>query len=234
MTVTLGERLALLGLRDVDRVVTHTNRTVMLTLSRRVLRLHAGYAFAPDRVLGAIVRFLNPRVPRRLRRVAQQEFLAFPVEQHAPSRPRRARQERARPGDLLLLHRLETLHRDFNARYFDGTLTQIPFRLSGRMRTRLGELSVDRRTGRPVDIGLSRYHLARHPWPEVEHTLLHEMVHQWQAETGRVVDHGPSFRAKAREIGILPRATRPCSRGPAPMAAAAPGHPAMPAKFGAS
>jgi hypothetical protein len=214
VTVTLGERLALLGLRDVERVVTHTNRTVMLTLSRGVLRLHAGYAFAPDRVLRAIVRFLNPRVPRRLRRAAQQELLAFPVDQHAPSRPPRPRQERARPGDLVLLHRLETLHRELNRRYFDDALGPIPFRLSGRMRTRLGELSVDRRTGRPIDIGLSRRHLAQHPWVEVEHTLLHEMVHQWQAETGRAVDHGPSFRAKASTIGILPRATRPCSRGP--------------------
>jgi hypothetical protein len=34
------------------------------------------------------------------------------------------------------------------------------------------------------------------------------MVHQWQAETGRSVDHGPCFRAKAREVGVLPAARR--------------------------
>ena len=28
------------------------------------------------------------------------------------------------------------------------------------------------------------------------------MVHQWQDETGRAIDHGAGFRAKAREVGI--------------------------------
>jgi hypothetical protein len=70
----------MLGLSDVEQVLTHTNRTVMVSLTRRVLRLHRGYASAPDRVLRAIVRFLNPRVPRAGRRVAEREFLGFPVE----------------------------------------------------------------------------------------------------------------------------------------------------------
>jgi hypothetical protein len=81
------------------------------------------------------------------------------------------------------------------------------------MRTRLGELSVDLRTGRPIEIAISRRHLARHPWAEVEHTLLHEMVHQWQAESGLPVDHLGGFRRKAREVGILPQAKRPIPRG---------------------
>ena len=181
----------------------------MLSLSPEgVLRLHLGYAYAPDRVLRAIVRFLNPRVPRVLRRLAEREFLAFPVQEYAPSGPRAERRERARPGDLALLHRLETLHRELNARHFGGALGAIPIRLSGRMRTRLGELAVDVRTGRPLEIGLSRRHLTRHPWAEVEETMLHEMVHQWQAECGLPVDHGPTFRRKAREVGVLPLAKR--------------------------
>jgi hypothetical protein len=77
------------------------------------------------------------------------------------------------------------------------------------MRRRLGELSVDIRTGRPVELSVSRRHIARHSWAEVEHTLLHEMVHQWQAETELKVDHGPTFRRKAREVGVLPAAKRP-------------------------
>ena len=80
-------------------------------------------------------------------------------------------------------------------------------------RARLGELSVDLRTSRPIEIAISRRHLARHPWPEVEHTMLHEMIHQWQAETGLRVDHGPTFRARARMVGVLPRAKRGVSRG---------------------
>jgi transposase len=204
----LGDRLAMLGLSDIADVVTHTNRTVMLSVSRRILRIHRGYAFAPDRVLKAIVRFLNPRVPRALRRAAEREFLGFPAEVHAPSPPRSERRERARPGDLLLLHQLEASHRRLNAEHFGGALGEIPIRLSGRMRTRLGELAADLRTGRPTRITMSHRHLARHSWTEVEHTLLHEMVHQWQAETGLRIDHGPTFRKKAREVGALPQAKR--------------------------
>jgi hypothetical protein len=203
----LPVRLQELGLRDVDRVVTHTNRTVMLSLNRRILRIHRGYSYAPDRVLKAIVRFLNPRVPRALRRVAERKFLQFPVEEHAPPAGP-GRRERARPGDVLLLHRLEAIHRRLNQEHFGGTLGEIPIRLSGRMRRRLGELSVDIRTGRPLELSLSRQHIARHSWAEVEHTLLHEMVHQWQAETGLRIDHGRTFRQKAREVGVRPAAKR--------------------------
>jgi SprT-like family len=204
-------RLQELGLRDVERVVTHTNRTVMLSLQRRVLRIHRGYASAPDRVLKAIVRFLNPRVPRAQRRAAEREFLEFPVEEHASHPTGHARRERARPGDLVLLHRLETLHRELNRQHFDDALGKISIRLSGRMKRRLGELSVDLRTGRPIELSISRRHIVRHSWAEVEHTLLHEMVHQWQAESGLGVDHGPTFRRKAREVGALPAAKRTIS-----------------------
>jgi hypothetical protein len=205
----LPERLRLLGLRDVSRVLTHTNRTVMVSIgSDGALRLHRGYAWASDRVLRAIVRFLDPRVPRRLRRSAQQELLAFPVEQYAPASPRPTRRERPRPGDLRLIDRLQRVHAELNRRHFGGSLGELPIRLSGRMRTRLGELAVDLKTGRPLEISLSRRHLARHDWTEVEHTMLHEMVHQWQAESGLRVDHGPTFRRKAGEVGVLPAARR--------------------------
>jgi hypothetical protein len=204
----LGHRLAQLGLRDVDRILTHTNRTVMISLARRVLRLHRGYASAPDRVLRAIVRFLDPRLSRASRRGAERVFLGFPVELYAPPPPRAVRREHPRPGDLVWLERLVSLHERLNAAHFGRGLGTIPIRLSGRMRTRLGELAVDLHTGRPLEIAISRRHLLRHPWPEVEHTMLHEMVHQWQAETGLRIDHGRTFRQKAREVGVLPAAKR--------------------------
>jgi hypothetical protein len=208
----LAHRLKLLGLRDVDRIHTHTNRTVMVSLARRTLRLHQGYASAPDRVLRAIVRFLDPRVPRVLRRVAEREFLGFPVEEYAPPPAGRRRGERPRPGDVLLLQRLAELHRQLNEAHFGGRLSAIPIRLSGRMRTRLGELTMDCRSRRAEEITISRHHIRRHPWSEVEHTVLHEMVHQWQAESGLAVDHGPCFKRKARELGIEPLARRPMPR----------------------
>ena len=209
MIEDLSARLYLLGLHGVSRVVTHTNRSVMVSVGkRRVLRIHAGYAFASDTVLRAIIRFLDPRLPRGVRRAAERELLAFPVEEYAASGPPRLRQERPRPGDLLLLHRLSQAFDRFNREHFTGKLSTVPIRLSGRMRTRLGELSVDLRTGRPIEIAISRRHIARHRWSEVEQTLLHEMVHQWQAESGLPVDHGPLFREKARQVGVVPGAKR--------------------------
>ena len=205
----LPERLRQLGLREVSRILTHTNRTVMVSIgSDGTVRIHRGYAWASDRVLRAVVRFLDPRVARRLRREAQRELLAFPAEQYVPSPPRAPRPEPVRPGDLRLLERLRQTLAELNRRHFDGTLGELPIRLSGRMRTRLGELAVELRSGRPLEIAISRRHLARHDWAEVEHTLLHEMVHQWQAESGLRVDHGPTFRRKAREVGVLPAARR--------------------------
>lgn len=124
--------------------------------------------------------------------------------------PRRC--DRPQPGDLLLLHRMEQLHQRLNQEHFGGALSMLPLRVSGRMRSRLGELSVDLRTGGPIEIAISRRHLLRHAWAEVEHTMLHEMVHQWQAENGLRVDHGPTFRAKARAVGVLPRAQRGVGR----------------------
>jgi hypothetical protein len=205
---SLPLRLQALGLTQISRVVTHTNRTVMLSFSKGVLRIHQGYAFASDRVLRAIVRFLNPRVPKILRRAAEREFLAFPVEAHAPSRERARSRERPLPGDVALLHRLEMLHQRLNASHFDGKLGSIPIFISSRMRTRLGELSADIRSGMPLQIAMSRRHLNRHGWAEVEHTMLHEMVHQWQAESGLRIDHGTTFRKKAREVGVIPAARR--------------------------
>ncbi|MGH7630646.1 MAG: SprT-like domain-containing protein, partial [Gemmatimonadales bacterium] len=210
----LAHRLTALGLRGVAAVRTHVNRTVMVSLTaRRVLRVHRGYAFAPDRVLAAIVGFLDARRPRAERRDAERVFLAFPVEQYVPRSARARPSEPPRPGDLTLLHRLHEVHCRFNVEYFGDALGEIPIRLSGRMRVRLGEVSVDLRTGRPIEIAISRLHVARHPWDEVEHTILHEMVHQWQAESGLSVDHGPTFRTKAREVGVLPAARRPVAAG---------------------
>jgi len=205
----LPTRLYLLGLHGVSRVVTHTNRSVMVSIGkRRVLRIHAAYAYASDSVLRAIIRFLDARLPRAVRRAAERELLAFPVEEYASSGPSRIRQERPRPGDLLLLHRLSQAFDRFNREHFAGQLSTVSVRLSGRMRSRLGELSVDLRTGQPIEIAISRRHIARHPWSEVEQTLLHEMVHQWQAETGLPVDHGPLFREKARQVGVVAGAKR--------------------------
>lgn len=204
----LRHRLESLGLSGIRKLEVHTNRTVMLSWGDGTLRIHRGYAMAPDRVLRAIVRFLRRRVPRQLKRALEHEFLTFPVDLYAPPPRRRPRVERPRPGDLRILHELSLVHDRFNRTHFEGMLRPIPFRLSGRMRTRLGEYSVNVRTGESVAITISRSHIRNESWAEVEHTVLHEMVHQWQVESGLTLDHGPSFRRKARAVGIQPSARR--------------------------
>ena len=206
-TVPLDRRLKALGLPRGMRVTLTRNRTVLLSWSaRRGLRLHAGYAAAPDDVLAAVIRFLAPRVPRAERAAARRIFMAFPVERHAPSRPERAGRARAiPPGDRPLVERLTAAHAEMNVRHFAGLLPAIPIRISHRMRRRLGELRASR-TGEAVEIAISGRHARRDPWSTVLDTLLHEMVHQWQAVLGHPLDHGRAFRRKAAAVGISPRA----------------------------
>ena len=211
----LEQRLRALGLRGVTGVRATDNRAVMVSLTKqRVLSIHRGYAQAPDRVLRAVVRFVSRTTPRPLRRAAQHEILSFRADAHAAGPPRRQRApDQARPADLVPTERLAAYFREANAAHFGGLLPELPIRLSGRMKSRLGQLCLSRETGRPFEITVSRRHVARHGWQDVADTLLHEMVHLWQHENGHAVDHGPLFRAKAREVGVAPAARRAVRRG---------------------
>ncbi len=205
----LTRRLTSLGLAGVARVEVHRNRSVLVHLTPRgVLRIHQGYAYASDCVLEAIVRFLTPGTVRNVRRRAERELLAFPVHRFVSLRAARVRRTGTGRGNREDVARLSRLHTELNSRYFAGGLSSIPFRISDRMRTRLGEVVLDDRSGRPVEIGISRRHLELDGWNEVCHTVLHEMIHQWQAEQGMTADHGAQFRRKAREVGVEPRANR--------------------------
>ncbi|HET8635132.1 MAG TPA: SprT-like domain-containing protein [Gemmatimonadales bacterium] len=215
--VILGDKLRALGLPSLKHIVFHRNRVVLLTFSRGVLRLHEGYASAPDDVLRAIARFLSPSTRRRDRLAARRTFIGFPVEQHAPShgpaeppsRPLAALgasyaaeppSRRAAEPDRPWIQRLRAEHARLNTERFGGELGELPIRLSGHMRRRLGHVMLSRETGAAVEIAMNRRHVQRDPWPQVEDTLLHEMVHQWQAETGRRVDHGAEFRRKLSQV----------------------------------
>jgi hypothetical protein len=111
---------------------------------------------------------------------------------------------------------LDRWHAEYNAKYFDGQLGAIGLRVSRRMKSRLGHYSAARGDDDRGEIVISRRHIRRHGWEEALHTLLHEMVHQWQDEHGHVIDHGPTFRAKARAVGITPSARRQLATGKAP------------------
>jgi hypothetical protein len=212
--VDLPTRLRALGLPTNLHVETHANRRVLVSLTARgALRVHSGYAMAPDAVLRAIARWAGPRTRPAERRNAQKLLIAFPVHEHVPParEPRRV-VEPARPGDDRLLARLHQLHRELNQQHFGGTLGEAALSLSSRMRRRLGEFRPPALPASPPPalpaIVISRRHLRCDGWRGVRDTLAHELVHQWQHETGRKLGHDAEFRLRCAAIGIDVRATR--------------------------
>lgn len=201
----LLDRLRELGMGSaIQRVRLTRNRMVMVSFSGQELRIHEGYLGAPEPVLRAVVTFVRAR-SRADRARARTEILGFPVERPASTR-RRA--PRTAAGDEALARDLAEWHARYNEHYFGGTLREVPIRVSRRMKTRLGHYTARSPSGEPAEIAISRSHVYRHGWEEARHTLLHEMVHQWQDERGHPIDHGATFRAKAREVGITPFARR--------------------------
>ena len=196
-------RLRALGLNGIDRCRLTRNRAVMVSYRGRELRVHEGYLSAPPDILVAIATFVSGRTAAA-RRHARQRILAYPVARP----PRTRRPDAPHPDDAPLMRRLTEWHRRFNERHFGGTLKPITVRVSRRMRARLGHYMSASPAGEASEIVMSRRHIRRHGWEEALHTLLHEMVHQWQDETGHPIDHGRVFRAKAREVGVAPSARR--------------------------
>ena len=197
-------RLRALGLTGIERCRLTRNRTVMVSFKGGELRVHHGYLGAPPDVHRAIARFVSAR-RKADRRAAQAVLLAHPVPRDE-ARSRRAR-EATHPDDAPGAARLQRAHRELNARYFGGSLRDVPVRVSRRMRRRLGHYAAAS-SAEGAEIAIARSHLRRHGWEEALHTLLHEMVHQWQDESGLPIDHGREFRRKAREVGITARAAR--------------------------
>jgi hypothetical protein len=195
-------RFRSLGLRRIGACRLTRNRNVMVSFRGNELRVHEGYLAAPTEVHQAIVQFVEGRT-RADRKAAQRQIVAFSVE--TPRGP--SRREQTRPEDAPIAAKLTLWHERYNADHFAGSLKEVPVRVSRRMKSRLGHYSAARR-GESGEIAISWRHLRRHGWEEALHTLLHEMVHQWQDETGRPIDHGRAFRAKAREVGIEPAARR--------------------------
>lgn len=209
MTGDLEARLRAAGLSTATPIVAHSNRRVLVSLTRGgTLRVHAGFAFAPVPVLSAIARWARPRLSRADRLAASRILAAFPVHSHVPpnGRVRRRPAGPSDPADLTRVERLRAFHAELNARHFGGALGQVDLRLSARMRRRLGEFRPGIGPGAVPEIAISRRHLRRDGWSRVRETLLHEMVHQWQVETGRALGHGPEFRRKCASLGIEGRA----------------------------
>jgi hypothetical protein len=189
----------------------------MFDPSQLTLRL-----FSPDDPRGRRPRVNEPARPPVRRRRPRPPSPAVPpgeppAETAAPvstGRPavRGRRQRGPEEDDASVVAKLVAQHAEYNAGRFGGELRALPIAVSRRMRSRLGYYRLASKT-LPAMIMISRGHLRRHGWNEVFQTLLHEMVHQWQAEAGQPVDHGTQFRAKARAVGAVPRAKRPVGSG---------------------
>jgi len=199
-------RLRGLGLKRTDRLRLTRNRTVMVSYRAGELRVHRAFLDAPTDVLRAVATFVDGRT-RVQRAAARQVLLAFAVPRTEPSVARR-RRETSEPDDGPIEARLTQHHAALNADRFGGGLRVVPVRVSRRLRSRLGYYRLAGPDGTDAEIVISRRHLRRHGWDEAVATLLHEMVHQWQDESGLPVDHGPGFRAKARAVGVTPAARR--------------------------
>ena len=198
-------RLQRIGLGTQYRVRLTTNRTVVVSYSGGELRIHHSFLCADEDVWRAIITFVHGRT-RVVRNEARKKILEFPVPRTDTPRSRRS-PERTNPADVPFIRELSRLHRAYNDERFAGVLRAIPIRISRRMKSRLGHYSPAAH-GYEAEIVISRRHIRRDGWEEALHTLLHEMVHQWQDEQGLVVDHRSGFRAKARAVGITPLACR--------------------------
>ncbi len=196
-------RLQRLGLRGIEQLTVTTNRTVYVSFKGNELRVQKAFLRAPENVLRAIVVFVCGRGVER--RAARKIILDFPIPGRVPGG--KLRSERLHPDDRHMADRLVAEHERLNEMRFGGALKRVRISVSRRMRTRLGHYAPAASHGR-ASIVLSRRHIRRHGWEEAIDTLLHEMVHQWQEESGLPVDHGPAFRRKAREVGTQPRARR--------------------------
>jgi SprT-like family protein len=195
------QRLCALGLRGVRHCHLTTNRRVMVSRRDDVLRVHRAFADAPPDVLQAIVMFVNGGglARRRARRVI--------LEYQVPSSDGPIRRARVHPDDALLVRRMAEMYAVLNARHFGNALGGADIRVSRRMKTRLGHFRPATRAFAVPEITISRWHIRRHGWTAAFDTLLHEMVHQWQLESGLPLDHGSTFRRKALDVGIHPAAT---------------------------
>ena len=197
-----------LGLDGHYGVRLTQNRTVVVSFTAHELRIHRGFLEAPEDVLHAVVDFVRAR-NRRKRAEARRALLDYriPADTRGNSQPERA-PERTHPADEKYAGRLIEKHSELNEKKFGGELGPVPIRVSRRLKSRLGHYAWRGQEGRPAEIVISRRHIRRHGWEQAEHTMLHEMVHQWQDETGLKVDHGREFRQKAKAVGITPNARR--------------------------
>lgn len=199
----LLSRLSALGLQHIRELKLTRNRSVLVSVRGYELRVHEGFVDAPTEMHVQIVRFVTAR-RKWERQAARDAIIAYPLPR--PAKPVRT-PERTHPDDEPMVERLAEWHTRLNGERFGAALKPVPIRVSRRMKRRLGHYSPGD-DGAEREIAISARHLRRDGFASALETLLHEMVHQWQHESGMPLDHGAEFRRKCREVGAVPSAKR--------------------------
>lgn len=102
------------------------------------------------------------------------------------------------------LHRLYRMHDQINQDFFDGKLLRIRIKLEKRNVINYGTYEAFTRLSDEayrLESAVIKIHTECFTDQKLLlGTLIHEMIHQWQAEIAKVpVDHGPEFEEKRRE-----------------------------------
>ena len=111
-----------------------------------------------------------------------------------------------------VLGRLYVAYHEANSRHFAGLLPSVPLDITPiqRPRGKQGMVACTQTSiaeNRPLCILFDSGYVQKTPsWTEITHTLLHEMIHVWQAVRGERPNHGASFRTMCRRLGISERA----------------------------
>lgn len=206
------------GAQRLEAVTLKANRRRIWSLTANGSRfnLHRAFARAPHEILDdlALIAREAPRNGRRYRaaadRVARWPVVVEAMRELATKASAAARQ----PGPCCATSEqrayLEAAYREINRRRFGGRLPKlVPLRLSGRMRSRLGQMMPGRSADggvRVVEIALNAdLMLAENDIIRTE-TLVHEMAHVADLMENGKVGHGPTWRRIALQVGCEPRA----------------------------
>jgi hypothetical protein len=102
------------------------------------------------------------------------------------------------------LAQIKSFAREANVKYFDGqlNLSVVAFKVSTRAFRSLGQFScrIDRITGKAINQKLMVAAVGASDVAHWQNTVVHELVHCWQAQTSRPLDHGNSFISMSNQI----------------------------------
>lgn len=205
------------GAKRLVRVTFRANRSTIWSLTRggRALNLHEAYRTAPVSVLRAFgVVASRANRPDGSYRNACRAVREWPGLDYALHRQRDVSkdvdvQRRSTPckGTVEERARMRALYDRLNETRFRGRLpTDIPLRISRRMKTRLGHMAPAGNTGAPAvgEIALNRALFLTGNEAVLSETLLHEMAHVAAYLFDGHAGHGPPWRRWAMEAGCHP------------------------------